>query len=672
MESCDTPTHENKIVKTISYDYSWEEKFIAEQNKIPVGGRLRFFWKHWREIGASKKYARWLNRGYRLPFKTNGEQEARALLSTSCPKFLIPSYPEDSEKGVALREMMTTLLEKDVIETISEGELGFFNVVFLRPKPNKKWRLILDVSRLNVFLNTESFSMDTAEVIRQAVEPKMWGTSIDLSDAYHHIPVHENYRCFLAFQVGDTKYRYKACPFGLSPLPKVFTDISEIVKVYARKQWGCAVFQYIDDWLFLSHSEEILADTTRQFVRLCIKLGLIVNLKKSVLRASRQLVHLGTLWDFETAQVRPTDEKIDNITKMAHVAAQATRMPLPTMESLMGKMVSVERLIPMGRLNYRDFQSILLTELKKGRSFRWVKLTKEAKENMSWWRSPTHLNKWVPVRQPQPSIIIHTDASTHGWGASCDDWTLKGSWDLKDSQCHINILEMRAVELTLQMRATQLKGAVVCFRIDNLSVVYYLNKQGGTRSAFLLQVTKRVLRLAQQYNITIQAVHIKGELNVLADMLSRHEIVLKNEWRLSEETFRWVSQTSPWGPPTLELFANRLNRHLSRYMSPCEDGQAVATDALLSRWPQEVCYAFPPTTILSRVVTKILQEKPKRLLLIAPWWPAKSWFPTLQLNAAVVRLIPESLLRLQQPHFHHFMPSPQLLSLALWCISCQD
>ena len=369
--SCDGTIGKNKDKNQISYDYSYEEKLIKEQSVIPVGGRLRFFWKHWREIGASKKYARWLNRGYRLPFLPGGEQEARSLLSSSCPSFLIPSYPKTSEKGVALLEMIDVLLQKDVIERVEEGDLCFFNVVFLRPKPNGKWRLILDVSRLNVFLATESFSMDTVQVIRQAVENGMWGTSIDLSDAYHHIPVHENFRCFLAFQVGDSKFRYKACPFGLSPLPRVFTEISEIVKVYARKSWGCVVFQYIDDWLFLSHDERHVAETTRLFVRLCIRLGLIVNLQKSILKASRQLVHLGTLWDFDVGKVRPPDEKINAISQMAHVAAKSTRIPLPTMESLMGKMVSVERLVPMGRLNYRAFQADLLHELKKGRSFRW-------------------------------------------------------------------------------------------------------------------------------------------------------------------------------------------------------------------------------------------------------------------------------------------------------------
>ena len=255
---------------------------------------------------------------------------------------------------------MSTLLEKQAIERLPQNSLAFFNVVFLRPKPYGKWRLILDVSRLNKFLVTESFKMDTVQVIRQAVTANSWGTSIDLSDAYHHIPVHENYRCFLAFQVGDTAYRYTACPFGLSPLPKVFTEVSEVVKKYARLQWGCLVFQYIDDWLFMSPDRARLAWATKAFLQLCIRLGLIVNLKKSVLKTSRQLVHLGMLWDFQAARLRPPDAKIDQIAVLSRRAGESTRFPLPLLESLMGKIVSVESAVVFGRLNYRAFQRQLL------------------------------------------------------------------------------------------------------------------------------------------------------------------------------------------------------------------------------------------------------------------------------------------------------------------------
>ena len=59
--------------------------------------------------------------------------------------------------------------------------------------------------------------------------------------------------------------------------------------------------------------------------------------------------------------------------------------------------------------------------------------------------------------------------------------------------------------------------------------------------------------------MTLQAAHIRGEHNVLADIMSRRRTVLKTEWRLGTATFEWVSSRSSWGPPTINLFANNFN-----------------------------------------------------------------------------------------------------------------
>ena len=66
--------------------------------------------------------------------------------------------------------------------------------------------------------------MDTPAEMRKHIEQNMWGTILDLSDAYHHIPIRPDFYKYLAFQVGDRKYWYTVCPFGLSPIPQVFTD----------------------------------------------------------------------------------------------------------------------------------------------------------------------------------------------------------------------------------------------------------------------------------------------------------------------------------------------------------------------------------------------------------------------------------------------------------------
>ena len=120
-----------------------------------------------------------------------------------------------------------------------------------------------------------------------------------------------------------------------------------------------------------------------------------------------------------------------------------------------------------------------------------------------------------------------------------------------------------------------------------------------------IRAAEQVLFLEESLQIVLQACFIRGSLNVIADMLSRAETVLKTEWRLSLMTFSWVSDHSPWGPPTVDLFAHRFNTQLPRYILACPDVNALGVNALLTPWPMEVCYAFASSTLLQLVCVKI-------------------------------------------------------------------
>ena len=71
--------------------------------------------------------------------------------------------------------------------------------LFLIPKPHQRWRPVIDLSRLDTFLLVERFKMETPESIRASLIPGEWVSSIDLSDTYLHIPIHQNSRKYLRF-----------------------------------------------------------------------------------------------------------------------------------------------------------------------------------------------------------------------------------------------------------------------------------------------------------------------------------------------------------------------------------------------------------------------------------------------------------------------------------------
>ena len=84
-----------------------------------------------------------------------------------------------------LLEPLYQLTNKNAVEPVeNQNSLGFYNRLFLVPKPNNWWRPILEPSTLNTFLNTESFKMETPETIRTSLWVGEWVTSTDFKDAY--------------------------------------------------------------------------------------------------------------------------------------------------------------------------------------------------------------------------------------------------------------------------------------------------------------------------------------------------------------------------------------------------------------------------------------------------------------------------------------------------------
>ena len=152
----------------------------------PVGARLNQCWEKWETLGSSPKVVNILREGYMLPFRF------RPHLTRS--PTVISNYHNPTKQSFLL-EALYQLVNKNAVEPVENpNSLGFYNRLFLVPKPNNRWRPILDLSTLNTFLNTGTFKMETPETIRTSLQTGELVTSIDFKDAYFHIPIHSQSR----------------------------------------------------------------------------------------------------------------------------------------------------------------------------------------------------------------------------------------------------------------------------------------------------------------------------------------------------------------------------------------------------------------------------------------------------------------------------------------------
>ena len=133
-------------------------------------------------------------------------------------------------------------------------------------------------------------------------------SSIDLSDAYLHIPIHPNSRKYLRFCYKSQVFQFTSLPFGLATALQVFTMIVKEVKLMALSR-GLRIHQYLDDWLIRSQSQEEAQVNTQAVVDLTQSLGWIINQEKSELKPTQVFSFVGYECHLDSALVKPTQER---------------------------------------------------------------------------------------------------------------------------------------------------------------------------------------------------------------------------------------------------------------------------------------------------------------------------------------------------------------------------
>lgn len=98
----------------------------------------------------------------------------------------------------------------------------------------------------------------------------------------------------------------------------------------------------------------------------------------------------------------------------------------------------------------------------------------------------------VLFRVPQPSKMIVTDASLQLWDTHVDELTAQGMWSLTERRMYINLLEHRAVEKACESSFHLISEQSVQIMTDNVTTMFYINKQGGTRSSLFFQQAVRI------------------------------------------------------------------------------------------------------------------------------------------------------------------------------------
>ena len=187
------------------------------------------------------------------------------------------SHTSDKEKRILLSEEVQSLILKGAIERVQDPfqSPGFYSRVFLVPKKTGGMRPVIDLSILNTFLLVPHFKMETNRSIRSCIHPGMWTTSLDLMDAYFHIPIAPPFRKFLRFVWDNTVYQFRTLPFGISTAPLVFTRVFQTVIAHLHTL-SVQIHSYLDDSLIRDFDQQTLVSQMEMVIQFFLNLGFLI------------------------------------------------------------------------------------------------------------------------------------------------------------------------------------------------------------------------------------------------------------------------------------------------------------------------------------------------------------------------------------------------------------
>ncbi|KAI2651801.1 Transposon Ty3-G Gag-Pol polyprotein [Labeo rohita] len=500
------------------------------------------------------------------------------------------------EQGLVMEQEVETLLRKEAIEVVppQDGESGFYSRYFIVPKKDGGLRPILDLRLLNRSVMRLKFKMLT---INQVVS---------------------QIRKFLRFAFRGEAYQYRVLPFGLALSPRTFTKCVDAALAPLRL-WGIRTLNYIDDWLILAQSEHMAVQHRDVVLAHLKELGLRLNAKKK-----NHLSRQGVGFDHDAGTFVTCSDRVN-----PHCSHESDRRP-----------VTHRKAVPVtagsdGSCVQRDtfWPAVHETPTVVAQDQGVLPEGKPIPHDQGHVAMPTCLRHVEEALVPVSGPGVRSSLSPHNASDGCVSHRLGCSHEWPPRP--------RSVEQSPSHLAHQLPGdAGRVSSVETLShgpnrppcVGSHRQHSGGLllqppgRSVFvpLIQAGVQILVWSQDKLLSLRAVHVPGHLNMGADILSRQGL-RPGEWMLHPEVVKQIWRV--FGQAQVDLFATQENAQCPHWFSLTHPAP-LGLDAMVQTWQRLRLYAFPLIALLPGVLERVCQDG-DRLLLVAPYWPARAWFSDL-------------------------------------------
>ncbi|XP_042071499.1 uncharacterized protein K02A2.6-like [Haplochromis burtoni] len=397
-------------------------------------------------------------------------------------------------------------------------------------------------------------------------------SQIDLSSAYHQLPLHPESRKLTAFITHEGLFQFTRVPFGLASAPSAFQKMMQTV---LKDLPG--VRNYLDDIIVYGTSKEV-HDTRLQAVLQRLRdVGLQINAGKSSFCQSH-ITFLGHVISKEG--LRPSQH---HLTAIAEAPAPKD---MAALRSFLGLSSWFSKFIPDYATLVEPLRQLLKTDMKV--ELQWNEAAHESFSNLKklLLESPA-----LAVYDPDLPAFITTDASDYGLGAvltqlhpdQVERVVAFASRTLSPAERKYSTTEKEALACVwaVERWRTYVWGRRFTLRTDHQALTTLLSTKGMNRAG--MRIARWSARLmCFQYDVQYRP----GVQNVIADCLSRVPLTYSStDIDAEKDLLLEIAEVSPLLTAT----------PLTDFKAECEDcpDLSLLRQVIRSGWPK-VKRSLPP------------------------------------------------------------------------------
>ncbi|XP_064462347.1 uncharacterized protein K02A2.6-like [Ornithodoros turicata] len=439
------------------------------------------------------------------------------------------------------------LLDMDIIEPIDASP--WVSPIVVAKKKDGRIRLCVDLRGPNRAVIPDCYPLPHIEELVNRLAGAKVFSKLDLTAAYHQLPLAEESRDITAFITHDGLFRYKRVCFGLASAPSAFQ------KLLANVLKDCSgVLHYLDDIIVHGKSEEEHARNLRQVLRCLSDAGLRLNEK--CMFGVRELTFVGHT--VAEGKVMPLEENVKAILEA----------PAPTdfrtLKSFLGMTGHYAKFIK----NYADEVEPLRHLLRGEKDFQWSTNAQLCFERLKRLMSTcSALNMFDPTLP----VTVTTDASGYGLGAVLRQWDgncfrtvsfASRTLAAQERKYSAGEREALACVWAIEHWHVYLWGRRFNLETDHQALRTLLGTQGAGHRP--LRISRWLTRLLN-YNFAV--VYKKGTENQVADALSRLPIPSTEEGIPEDDTVCLITERISKDELHRATAADPVLQDVMRYLS---------------------------------------------------------------------------------------------------------